>query len=262
MTLCSRYLKSIKTKFNRLERNNDGGFHTTNAEISIFSKSGRALGAGIARNLSDDEWLQAHIYVLKNCDEVQSFLKFRIEDTDDKGCRTQNSGVYVIGDLGIETNPFEYYGVLTEILELQYLGARRVVLFRCRWFNVHDNEKGSKVDEYGFTTINPERILRTNEPFTLANQASHVFYGIDNMIKGWHVVIKTQPCDLYKMPQSEEIENDIVEDLGEAYQYGESFNFECSGVALNFYNQRARTDVEPIIVQAPTIKKSRKRKAA
>nr|GMC80064.1 uncharacterized protein LOC109184453 [Ipomoea batatas] len=33
-------------------------------------KRGRALGAGIARNLSDDEWLQAHIYVLKNCDEV------------------------------------------------------------------------------------------------------------------------------------------------------------------------------------------------
>nr|GMC86667.1 transposon protein, putative, CACTA, En/Spm sub-class [Ipomoea batatas] len=193
---------------------------------------------------------------------VVNGFRFRIEDTDDKGCRTQNSGVYVIGDLGIETNPFEYYGVLTEILELQYLGARRVVLFRCRWFNVHDNEKGSKVDEYGFTTINPERILRTNEPFTLANQASHVFYGIDNMIKGWHVVIKTQPCDLYKMPQSEEIENDIVEDLGEAYQYGESFNFECSGVPLNFYNQRARTDVEPIIVQAPTIKKSRKRKAA
>ncbi|XP_019189999.1 PREDICTED: uncharacterized protein LOC109184453 [Ipomoea nil] len=31
MTLCSRYLKNIKTKFNRLERNNDGGFHTIDA---------------------------------------------------------------------------------------------------------------------------------------------------------------------------------------------------------------------------------------
>nr|GMD86752.1 uncharacterized protein LOC109836260 [Ipomoea batatas] len=76
MTLCSRYLKSIRTKFNRLERNNDGGSYITNVEISIFSKSRRALGAGIARNLSDDEWLQAHIYVLKNCDDVQPFLKF------------------------------------------------------------------------------------------------------------------------------------------------------------------------------------------
>nr|GLL16865.1 uncharacterized protein LOC110673961 [Ipomoea trifida] len=241
MTLCSRYLKSISTKFNRLERNNDGGSYTTNAEISIFSKPGRALGAGIARNLSDDEWLQAHIYVLKNCDEVQPFLKFRIEDND-KGCRTQNSGVYVIGDLGTDTNPVEYYGVLTEILELQYLGARRVVLFRCRWFNVHDNEKGARVDGYGFTTINPQRILRTNEPFILANQASQVFYAIDNMVKGWHVVIKTQPRDLYKMPQSEEVENDIVEndsieDLSEAYQYGESFNFKCTGDPVNFDNQ-------------------------
>nr|GMD54306.1 uncharacterized protein LOC110657485 [Ipomoea batatas] len=309
MTLCSRYLKSISTKFNRLERNNDGGSYTTNAEISIFSKPGRALGAGIARNLSDDEWLQAHIYVLKNCDEVQPFLndyseiqnnnvpemssdewnnsfvgwfkskvtemnmqcqhtkseslqslargpikyvtcfngyvvngfRFRIEDND-KGCRTQNSGVYVIGDLGTDTNPVEYYGVLTEILELQYLGARRVVLFRCRWFNVHDNEKGARVDGYGFTTINPQRILRTNEPFILANQASQVFYAIDNMVKGWHVVIKTQPRDLYKMSQSEEVENDIVEndsieDLSEAYQYGESFNFKCTGDPVNFDNQ-------------------------
>nr|GMC73962.1 transposon protein, putative, CACTA, En/Spm sub-class [Ipomoea batatas] len=143
---------------------------------------------------------------------------------------------------GTDTNPVEYYGVLTEILELQYLGARRVVLFRCRWFNVHDNEKGARVDGYGFTTINPQRILRTNEPFILANQASQVFYAIDNMVKGWHVVIKTQPRDLYKMPQSEEVENDIVEndsieDLGEAYQYGESFNFKCTGDPVNFDNQ-------------------------
>nr|GMD86307.1 transposon protein, putative, CACTA, En/Spm sub-class [Ipomoea batatas] len=210
-------------------------------------------------------------YVLGLCDS-RNFLTdydvlFRIEDND-KGCRTQNSGVYVIGDLGTDTNPVEYYGVLTEILELQYLGARRVVLFRCRWFNVHDNEKGARVDGYGFTTINPQRILRTNEPFILANQASQVFYAIDNMVKGWHVVIKTQPRDLYKMPQSEEVENDIVEndnieDLGEAYQYGESFKFKCTGDPVNFDNQSTwtRTNVEPIEVEVSTLKKNRKRKA-
>nr|GME18152.1 transposon protein, putative, CACTA, En/Spm sub-class [Ipomoea batatas] len=198
---------------------------------------------------------------------VVNGFRFRIEDND-KGCRTQNSGVYVIGDLGTDTNPVEYYGVLTEILELQYLGARRVVLFRCRWFNVHDNEKGARVDGYGFTTINPQRILRTNEPFILANQASQVFYAIDNMVKGWHVVIKTQPRDLYKMPQSEEVENDIVEndnieDLGEAYQYGESFKFKCTGDPVNFDNQSTwtRTNVEPIEVEVSTLKKNRKRKA-
>ena len=75
MTLCSRYLKGIKTKFNRLDRNYDGGLHTAEGEICIFSHSGRALGSGMTRNLNDDEWLQAHIYVLKNCDEVQPFLE-------------------------------------------------------------------------------------------------------------------------------------------------------------------------------------------
>ncbi|XP_073049563.1 uncharacterized protein [Primulina eburnea] len=221
MTLCSRYLKDIETKFSILERNYDSSFHKFKGEISIFLQCGRALGAGISHILGDDAWEKAHIYILKNCDEVQPFLeeyskneknntpqlsddewnsnfigwfkqqvdkmkmqdqhtkyddllslcrgpsmyvtcfngyvvngfRFRIEARD-KGCRTQNSGVCVIGNIGSEKNYVDYYGVFTEILELQYLDGKRVVLFRCRWFDVHDNEKGAKVDEYGFTNIN------------------------------------------------------------------------------------------------------------
>lgn len=74
MTLCSRYLKGIKTKFNKVDRNRDGDLKNDVNEISIFAQSGRALGAGTSRNLSDSEWLQAHIYILKNCEEVQPFI--------------------------------------------------------------------------------------------------------------------------------------------------------------------------------------------
>ncbi|XP_073316359.1 uncharacterized protein [Primulina huaijiensis] len=196
MTLCSRYCKDIETKFSRLERNYDSGFHKHEGEISIFSQCGRALGAGISRILDDDAWDKAHIYILKNCDEVQPFLeeysknmknntpqlsddewnsnfigwfkqqvdkmkmqdqhskydyllslcrgpsmyvtffigyvvngyRFRIEARN-KECRTPNSGVSVIGDIGSEKNYVDYYGVLTEILELQYLDGKRVALF-------------------------------------------------------------------------------------------------------------------------------------
>ncbi|XP_073047517.1 uncharacterized protein [Primulina eburnea] len=75
MTLCSRYLKDIETKFSRLERNYDSDFQKYKGEISIFSQCGRALGAGISRILDDDAWEKAHIYILKNCDEVQPFLE-------------------------------------------------------------------------------------------------------------------------------------------------------------------------------------------
>ncbi|XP_073306514.1 uncharacterized protein [Primulina huaijiensis] len=75
MTLCSRYLKDIETKFSRLERNYDSGFHKFKGEISIFLQCGRALGAGISHILDDDAWEKAHIYILKNCDEVQPFLE-------------------------------------------------------------------------------------------------------------------------------------------------------------------------------------------
>ncbi|VFR01635.1 unnamed protein product [Cuscuta campestris] len=320
--------EGIKTKFNVLERNDEGLFQERNAEISIFSQSGRALGAGSSRSLTDDEWLHAHIYVLKNCDEVQPFLneytqdhdnnatkmsidewdtsfiawfknkvadmhtqgqdartdslislsrgplrystcyngyivngfRFRIEDRD-LGCKTQNSGVSVLGDVGSGRDYIEYYGVLLEILELHYLGGKRVSLFRCRWFDVHNSEKGAKVDEFGFTSINTQRILKTSEHFILANQASQVFYVVDNKIKGWHLVIKTHPRDLYKMSHQEEVENINEDHLGETYQHGESFSFKCQEApTLNVDNQGVwgRNDVEPVIVE-PSTKRKRKK---
>ena len=81
----------------------------------------------------------------------------------------------VSGDIGFEIRNIDYYEILTEIIELQYLDGRRVVLFWCKWFDVngtilvHDKEMGvgAKIDEYGFTSINYHCLLKTNEPFVL-----------------------------------------------------------------------------------------------
>ncbi|KAH6763042.1 S-adenosylmethionine carrier 1 [Perilla frutescens var. hirtella] len=292
MTLCSRYLKSIQTKFNMVGRTCDDTYDKSQGQISVFSQRGRALGAGLNHLLSDVEWEKAHIYILKNCDEIQPFLeeysenhpnnvaqmwddywnnnfipwfknkvekiplqnpcnesydllslsrghtkyvksfsgytvngfRFRIEDRDRRS-RTQNSGVCVVGEINSDTDHINYYGVLTEILELQYLNNNRVVLFGCKWYDVFDNERGAKLDEYGFTTINCHRFLKTNEPFVLANQAVQVFYVMDNINKGWCVVVKTQPRDLYEILQPEENDSNDMPGLSEAYQHGESFSF-------------------------------------
>ena len=61
--------------------------------------------------------------------------RFRIESLDRNRC-TQNSGVAVISEENMDGDHADYYGVLTEILELQFLGGRRVPLFRCKWVDI------------------------------------------------------------------------------------------------------------------------------
>lgn len=74
MTLCSRYMHSVETRFNRLDRNNENG-QGLGDTLPIFSHPGRALGAATVRDLEKRELDQAHMYILKNCDEAQPFLK-------------------------------------------------------------------------------------------------------------------------------------------------------------------------------------------
>lgn len=136
--------------------------------------------------------------------------RFHVEDHDQM-LRTQNCGVVVVGENDKGSENLDYYGVLTDVIELQFVPDRRVILFRCKWFDVYDKIKGVKKDEYDFMSVNPSRLLKTNEPFVLANQASQVFYANDNANKGWHVVMKTQPRDSYEIVK--QMDDDIVDDL-------------------------------------------------
>ncbi|CAL1411204.1 unnamed protein product [Linum trigynum] len=243
-----------------------------------FSLVGRPVGGGKPRNLSTQELEQAHIYVMKNTEDVQpyfeefaelpqynssqtsqnesaSFIKwfrekvarlpnndksketeellslsrgpfvgvkcytgyvingFRFHTKDhDKHLKTQSSGVVVVGDNGVDVEAVDYYGVLRKVVELQFLGGRTLALFCCDWCDVYDKGKGVKVDENGFVSVNLKRTLKMNEPFVLANQVSQVFYLDDNLNKGWHVVVKVQPREIYAMmaeDNNEEVPNEI-----------------------------------------------------
>jgi hypothetical protein len=126
-------------------------------------------------------------------------FRFRIESRDKNRC-TQNSGVVVSAEGSTISENAEYYGILTEIIELQFLGGRRVPLFRCKWVDIFNKKRGIKKDVYGLVSVNFKCLLRTNEPFVLASQASQVFFVKDNLIKGWHLVVKMQPRDTYNVP--------------------------------------------------------------
>ncbi|KAK6796474.1 hypothetical protein RDI58_004175 [Solanum bulbocastanum] len=75
MNLCSRYLHTIDIKFNRPERNYNGGLKKSDGRLSLFCQSKKTLGTPKKRDLEANELEQAHIYILKNCDEVLPFLE-------------------------------------------------------------------------------------------------------------------------------------------------------------------------------------------
>nr|CAD1840602.1 unnamed protein product [Ananas comosus var. bracteatus] len=196
-------------------------------------------------------------------DEAKKFYRFQIEGID-KGLRTQNSGVVVVGDTGSETERRDYYGVLTEIIELQYLGGRRVVLFRCNWWDVYNKEKEVKIDEYGHISVNCQRLLKTNEPFVLANQASQVFYASDNVNKGWHIVQKTQTRDIYEMPLEVDEDSNDLQNRVEAYQQFESFiSINAASTSQNMDDEVNwnRKDMEPMIIDITSTRKNKKQKS-
>ena len=56
LAFCSRYFKSIKIAFNRPVRNVK-----------------ESMGAVVSITLDSNSWIQAHCYVLFNCEEITSF---------------------------------------------------------------------------------------------------------------------------------------------------------------------------------------------
>ncbi|GJZ36615.1 Myc-type, basic helix-loop-helix domain-containing protein [Tanacetum coccineum] len=89
---------------------------------------------------------------------------------------TQCSGVSTLGLDGEM-----YYGQLEEILELTYIGNRKVVLFRCKWFdtinpkNLTTRNRRSYI-EHGIQHILTDREFHKNNQYILATQVTPEFY--------------------------------------------------------------------------------------
>ncbi|XP_049414090.1 uncharacterized protein LOC125876870 [Solanum stenotomum] len=75
MTLCSRYLNTIKTKFNCPERNYDGDVIESEGGLTIFCEPGKSLKGSTPDKLYSNDMEDAHFYILKNCVEIQPFLE-------------------------------------------------------------------------------------------------------------------------------------------------------------------------------------------
>lgn len=131
---------------------------------------------------------------------VVNGVRFQTKERD--GCRrTQNSGIFVKGEAT------EFYGVLVDIIELQYCHGNRVFLFKCDWWDSSNKKTGIKKDGH-LTSVNISRKWYKDDPFVLATQAEQVFY-INDIKNGgtWQVVQKTCPRNLFDVSEKEEKED-------------------------------------------------------
>jgi hypothetical protein len=151
-------------------------------------------------------------YVKKYKGFIVNGFRFHTKDVE-QNRKTQNSGVM----LDAMTNSFSsardnnpivgdvtYYGVLNDVIELDYNVDKKVVLFHCDWIS---NGSRKKEDDNGFTLLNFKGLKPNNEPYILATQAQQVFYVKDRVDKGWKVVIKTTPRHVYDMNEQTSIDD-------------------------------------------------------
>ena len=111
----------------------------------------------------------------------------------DEGRKTQNSAIMSTDTHKKVTT--EMYANITDIVQLQYISSFEVhrcgVLFCGRWYNQFTRISKPKADDY-FKSINVKAAYRTNEPYILANQATHIFFLEDRLsgYQDWRAVQK------------------------------------------------------------------------
>ncbi|KAK6782421.1 hypothetical protein RDI58_020217 [Solanum bulbocastanum] len=130
------------------------------------------------------EMQSALTHILLNCPDIQPYLN------------TDNSGVYIQGDVDGTGQTIEYYDFIHEIIEVRYSGwpKKKIVLFRYEWFD--PSHRGTKVDhQYNIIEVKHTRKYRSYDPFIIAQNAKQVYYASYPLRRDkadWWVVIKTK----------------------------------------------------------------------
>ncbi|KAK4725642.1 hypothetical protein R3W88_030559 [Solanum pinnatisectum] len=133
-----------------------------------------------------------------------------------------------------------YYGRIVDIVELDYYGHFKVVLFKCDWYEVEN-------DAYRLTYVYFNKRCSQEEPFVLGSQVHQCFYVQDPYDQDRHYVMKIVPRDLFNM--GDEVESNlpqIYENEPSEHLMGPSIPKDNSKVLLT------RTNVPETIIDVPS----------
>lgn len=113
-----------------------------------------------------------------------------------QGRATDNSGVCVRGDAG--SGEGDWYGVIKQILEIEYVGdgpPKLVVLFSCDWYDPRRPDGTRIHNQYKITEVNYTKRYGAYDPFIIAQNARQVYYAPypGKCRKNWKMVMKTKP---------------------------------------------------------------------
>ncbi|XP_039776614.1 uncharacterized protein LOC120644118 [Panicum virgatum] len=184
----------------------------------------------------------------------------------DEGRSVQNSGVALVAestsfDRGNNDNTIignkPYYGIIKEILELNYHHKGNVVLFKCDWVDNRVQDKWVKTDQFGITSVNFKHLFNTgeklsDEPFILASQAIQVYYVPDPIDKEWAAVVQSKPRDVYDFDNLED--EHIDNDNGLVVQLSD-LNASVTVDIVNGTIPTIRTDIDGTLVDPKKTKK-------
>jgi len=88
-----------------------------------------------------------------------------------------------------------YYGLIQEIWGVDYT-MFTIPLFKYKWVY---NKSGVKMDEWGMTLIDFQKVGYRDEPFIIAQQASQVFYVKDPTFEHWFALFMKKKNKLILM---------------------------------------------------------------
>lgn len=158
----------------------------------------------VAKDTDCDLWR----FVVGPLFKAKTYKKYRVNGfvfstrSHDETVGTQDSGVCMNAITAFtssrkDKNPINastnWYGVIEEIIELDYTTFHHVV-FYCNWVRVEDKTNGCKLcPDSNLVMVNLNRLKSINnsfdEPVILASEASQVFYSKDLRNPNWWVVI-------------------------------------------------------------------------
>ena len=141
-----------------------------------------------------------------------------------------------------------YYGIIKEILELNYQHEGKVVLLKCDWVDNRVEDKWVRTDQFGITSVNFKHLFNSgekisDEPFILATQASQVYYVEDPTNVEWSSVAISSRCAL----------SEAQDDTSRV-----TLTDPCTTVRVSVADGgigSARTDIDGFVLKASEVKK-------